>query len=153
MKYGAWMRLDNCDKKRSQFSYFQCFDLKSDIRRYYVWNSNEACNIFNVVLENNMAPLWQFGNHIFFSQLQILGIFLFCDRSPPGLFPPVDLLLEYWIEHVIIGHFYIKFIVSSRLYIFFRGVPVFATYCPCGAWCRGLTTCPLYVSPRFRNWF
>ena len=27
------------------------------------------------------------------------------------------------------------------------GVPGSATDCPCGVWCRGLTTCPLYVGP------
>ena len=27
------------------------------------------------------------------------------------------------------------------------GVPGFATDCPCGVWCRGLTTCLLYVGP------
>ena len=33
--------------------------------------------------------------------------------------------------------------------IFCRGVPGFATDCPRGVWCRGLTTCPLYVGPLF----
>ena len=33
--------------------------------------------------------------------------------------------------------------------IFYRGVPGFATDCPCGVWCRGLTTFPLYVCPLF----
>ena len=29
-----------------------------------------------------------------------------------------------------------------------QGIPGFATYCPCGvSWCRGLTTCLLYVGP------
>ena len=27
----------------------------------------------------------------------------------------------------------------------------FATDCPCGVWCRGLTTCLLYVGPLFGN--
>ena len=31
------------------------------------------------------------------------------------------------------------------------GVPGFATDCPCSVWCRGLTTCPLYVGPLFGN--
>ena len=29
--------------------------------------------------------------------------------------------------------------------------PGFATDCPCGVWCRGLTTCLLYVVPLFGN--
>ena len=33
--------------------------------------------------------------------------------------------------------------------IFYRGVSGFATDCPCGVWCRGLTTCLLYVGPLF----
>ena len=35
--------------------------------------------------------------------------------------------------------------------LFYRGVPGFATDCPCGVWCRGLTTCLLYVGPLFGN--
>ena len=35
--------------------------------------------------------------------------------------------------------------------IFYRGVPGFAIDCPCGVWCRGLTTCLLYVAPLFGN--
>ena len=34
---------------------------------------------------------------------------------------------------------------------FYRGVPGFATGCPCHVWCRGLTTCLLYVGQRFGN--
>ena len=30
-------------------------------------------------------------------------------------------------------------------------VQSFATDCPCGVWCRGLTTCPQYVGPLFGN--
>ena len=29
--------------------------------------------------------------------------------------------------------------------IFYRGVPGFATDCPCAVWCRGLTSCLLYL--------
>ena len=35
--------------------------------------------------------------------------------------------------------------------IFCRGVSGFATDCPCGVWCRGLTTCLLHVGPPFGN--
>ena len=34
-----------------------------------------------------------------------------------------------------------------------RGVSGFATDCPCGVWCRGLTICLLHVGPRFGNRF
>ena len=32
----------------------------------------------------------------------------------------------------------------------YRVVPGFATDCACGVWCRGLTTCLLYVGPLFK---
>ena len=65
------------------------------------------------------------------------------------MFSPLDFLLEYWIEHVTLGLLYVVFTFPSR--IFYRGVPGFATDCPRGVWCRGLTTCLLYVGPLFGN--
>ena len=41
--------------------------------------------------------------------------------------------------------------LHSLTRILYRGVPGFATDCPCGVWCRGLTICPLYVGPLFGN--
>ena len=69
---------------------------------------------------------------------------------PAWIFFPLD-FLEYLIEHVSIGIFYIKCIFSIR--IFYRGVPGLATDCSCGVWCRGFTTCLLYVCSRFGNKF
>ena len=47
------------------------------------------------------------------------------------------------------------YVTSTYSYwIFCRGVSGFATDCPCGAWCRGLTACLLgllYVGPLFGN--
>ena len=57
-----------------------------------------------------------------------------------SLFLPLDILLEYWIEHVSFGLLYVMLTFPTR--IFYRGVPGFATDCPCGVWCRGLTTRP-----------
>ena len=65
------------------------------------------------------------------------------------IFLPLDILLEYWIEHVSFGLLYVMFTFPTR--IFYRGVPSFTTDCPCDVWCRGLTTCPLYVGPLFGN--
>ena len=62
---------------------------------------------------------------------------------------PLDILLEYWIEHVTFRLLYVTFTFPTR--IFCRGVPGFATGCPCGIWFRGLTTCLLYVGPLFGN--
>ena len=44
---------------------------------------------------------------------------------------------------------YIIVYIPTR--ICYRGVLGFATDCPCGVWCRGLTTCLLYVGPLFGN--
>ena len=40
---------------------------------------------------------------------------------------------------------------SYPTWIFCRRVSGFATDCPCGIWCRGLTTCLLHVGPPFGN--
>ena len=57
----------------------------------------------------------------------------------------LDIPFEYWIEHVASRLLYIMYRFSAM--IFYRGVPGFATDCPCGVCCRGLTTCLLYVGP------
>ena len=69
--------------------------------------------------------------------------------APLWMFLPLNILSEYWIEHVTFRLFYVMFGFSIR--IFYRRVPDFATDCPCGVWCRGLTTCLLYVGPLFGN--
>ena len=59
-------------------------------------------------------------------------------------------LSEYRIQHGIIVPLYVTSNYSTR--IFYRGVSGFANDCPCGVWCRGLTTCLLNVGPLFGNW-
>ena len=54
------------------------------------------------------------------------------------MFPPLDLLLKYWIEHVTIGPFYVKFIFAIK--IFYGEILGFATDDPFRVSCRGLTT-------------
>ena len=55
-----------------------------------------------------------------------------------------------WFKIIVVRqHLYVMFTFLTR--IFYRGVPGFATDCPWGVWCRGLTTCPLYVGPLFGN--
>ena len=63
------------------------------------------------------------------------------------MFQSPDLLLESWVKHATIGHIYVKFVVSTR--IFYRGVPAFATDRPCNVWFRGLNTSILNVDPHF----
>ena len=69
--------------------------------------------------------------------------------ATPWMFRPLDIRLEYCIEHVTFGLLYVMFTFHTR--ISYRGVPGFATDCPCGVWCRGLTTRLLYVGPLFLN--
>ena len=94
---------------------------------------------------------WDFyGHSLHFElhfRLSVTKWFWFCKCTTPP--PPMDILLEYWIEHVTFGLLYVMFTFLSR--IFYRGVPGFATDWPCGVWCRGLTTCLLYVGPLFGN--
>ena len=96
---------------------------------------------------------WDFYGHSILVglhfRLRVTKNFWFCKYATPWMFPPLDILLEYWIEHVTIGLLYVMFTFPIR--IFYRVVPGFVTDCPCGVWCRGLTTCLLYVSPLFGN--
>ena len=65
------------------------------------------------------------------------------------MFTTLDIIFEYCIKHTDFGPLYVTFRFSMR--IFYSGVPGFATDCPCGVWCHGLTTCLLYVVPFLRN--
>ena len=49
----------------------------------------------------------------------------------------------------LLSDFYVLFRFYTR--IFYREVSCFATDWSCGVWFRGLTTCLLYVDPRFGN--
>ena len=74
---------------------------------------------------------------------------VFYNPSPPRMFLSMDLLSEHRIQHCAIG----PLTSSYSTWIFCRGVPGFATDCPCDVWCRGLTTCLLHVGPTFGNRF
>ena len=76
---------------------------------------------------------------------------VFYNPSPPRMFLSLDPLLEYRIQHGAIGPLYVT--SSHSIWIFCRGVSGFATDCPCDVWCRGLTTCLLYVGQPFGNRF
>ena len=96
---------------------------------------------------------WDFyGHSLLFelhSRLSVAKEFWFCKCTTPWMFPPLDILLEYLIEHVTFGDLNVMFTFLTR--IFYRGVPGFATDCPGGVWWRGLTTCLMYVAPLFGN--
>ena len=74
---------------------------------------------------------------------------VFYNPSPPRMFLSLDLLWEYRIQHGANGPLYVT--SSNSTWIFCRGVSGFATDCPCGVWCRGLTTCLLHVGAHFGN--
>ena len=74
---------------------------------------------------------------------------VFYNPSPPRMFLSLDLLSEYRIQHGANGPLYVT--SSYSTWIFYRGVSGFATDCPYGVWCRGLTTCLLDVGPPFGN--
>ena len=74
---------------------------------------------------------------------------VFYNPSPPRMFLSLDLPSEYGIQHGTNGPLYVT--SSYSTWIFCRGVSGFATDCPCGVWCRGLTTCLLHVGPPFGN--
>ena len=97
-----------------------------------------------------------YGNKINTRMLVTIGIcfklyfdtrhFAFYNLSPSRMFLSLDLLPEYRIQHTIVL-LDITSIYSTK--IFYMGVSGFATDCPCGVWCRGLTTGLLHVGPLF----
>ena len=87
-----------------------------------------------------------YGHSLLFElhfRLSATKLFWFWKCTTPWAFLPLDILPEYCIEHVTFGLLYVMFTFPTR--IFYRGVTGFVTGCPCGVWCRGLTTCLLYV--------
>ena len=75
-----------------------------------------------------------------FKQYVNTRYFALCDLtlSPPRMFLSLDLLSEYRIQHGTTGPLSVTSRYSTM--IFYRGVSGFATDCPCGVWCHGLTT-------------
>ena len=74
---------------------------------------------------------------------------VFSNPSPPRMFLSLNLLWDYRIQHCANRPLYVT--SSFSTWIFCRGISGFATDCPCGVWCRGLTTCLLHVGPSFGN--
>ena len=78
-----------------------------------------------------------------FKQHLTLGILRSAISHLQGCYCPWTLPSEYRVKHGTIGPLYVTSRHSTR--IFYRGVSGFTTEWPCGVWCRGLTTCLLYV--------
>ena len=87
---------------------------------------------------------------ICFKQYFATRYLVFCNLSHPSMFLPLDLLAEYRFNMVssdpCMSH------LAIPTWIFCREVSGFATDCPCGVWCHGLTRCLLHVGPPFGNW-
>ena len=97
--------------------------------------------------KSNTRMLVTFG--ICFKQHFDTRYLVFYNPSPPRMFLSLDLLSEYQIQHGANGPLYVT--SSYSTWIFCRGVSGFATDCPCGVWCCGLTTCLLHIGPPFGN--
>ena len=69
----------------------------------------------------------------------------------PRMFLSLDRLSKCRIQHGAIGSLYVT--SSYSTWIFCRWVSGFATDCPCGVWCRVLTTCLLHIGPPSGNRF
>ena len=95
--------------------------------------------------KSNTRMLVTFG--ICFKQHFDTRYLVFYNPSPHRMFLSLDLLWEYRIQHGANGPLYVT--SSYSTWIFCRGVSGFATDCPCGVWCRGLTTCLLHVETPF----
>ena len=112
---------------------------------WWYWQANSMVKIYwngNYAFRRFMLPIESF--HYYHLPDGIL-FHWFCKCTPPWMFLPLDIPSEYRPEHVTFGLLCVIFKFPSR--IFCRRVPGFATDCPCGVWCRGLTTCLLYVGP------
>ena len=102
-----------------------------------------ACSLI-IVWYQDACDFWYL-----FKQHFDIRYLVFYNISPPRMFLSLDLLSEYRIQHGTIGSLYVT--SSCSTWMFCRGVSGFATDCPCGVWCRRLTTCLLHVGPPFGN--
>ena len=100
-----------------------------------------SCSMTNSLIPGCLRPLVFVLNKFYTRYLA------FC--IPPQDVLPLDLLSEYRIQHGAIEPLSVTSSYSS--WIFCKGISGFATDCPYGVWCRGLTTCLLYVCPLLRN--
>ena len=149
----------NCTTEAIQHStYLALTYFKSSIGLYFwgVRGSWAECHfLFSLVYQLCLA-LWYKSNTrmlvtfgICFKQHFDTRYLVFYNPSPPRMFLSLDLIWEYRIQHSANGPLYVT--SSYSTWIFCRGVSGFATDCPCGVWCRGLTTCLLHVGPPSGN--
>ena len=142
----------------SVIQYWQSCTPSRSIGLYFwgVRGSWAECHLLFSLVYQLCLALWQKSNTrmlvtfgICFKQHFDTRYLVFYNPSPPRMFLSLDLLWEYRIQHGANGPLYVS--SSHSTWIFCRGVSGFATDCPCGVWCRGLTACLLHVGPPFGN--
>ena len=156
----SYHELRNTDQLATSPSLLQTYCQQSS--PYWQLSYNNTCTwaecnlLFSLVYQLCLA-LWYKSNTrmlvtfgICFKQHFDTRYLLFYNPSPPRMFLSLNLLWEYRIQHGANGPLYVTSNYST--WIFCRGISGFATDCPCGVWCRGLTTCLLHVGPPFENW-
>ena len=111
--------------------------IKNDTQLRGSWCKIVYCALVNCIKCSTSRTIFNFD------------VLVFYNTSPPRMFLSLDFLWEYRIQHGANGPLYDT--PSYSNWIFCRGVSGFATDCPCGVWCRGLTTCLLHVGPPFGN--
>ena len=143
---GGWEKVPQEDRVQSP----QCKKMGS--KRWHIHITQHIGSTLPVVHRSVTGGTWRIIIY-YMSNINELpdGILFhwFYKCTPPWMFLPVflplDIPSEYRPEHVTFGLLCVIIKFPSR--IFCRRVRGFATDCPCGVWCRGLTTCLLYVGP------
>ena len=137
LKYGyrnhVWNHCVSCIQSQSTwlflyaFLWFVCNYVILLILRYRVLFHHDGCDYhWHSIHFDLHIHIWAFWEYIFLV-LQV--------PHSPLMFLPMDVLFEYWIEHVTFRLLYVMFRFPTR--IFNRGVPGFATDCSSSVWCRG----------------
>ena len=103
-----------------------------------------SCSLINSVI---LGCLWLLV--FVLNNTLVLGLWCSAILHLPECFCPWTCSSEYRPQHGAIGPLDVK--SSYSTWMFCSGISGFATDCPCGVWCRGLTTCRLPVGPPFGN--
>ena len=102
--------------------------------------------VFALVRQSLDITTWQ-GNmsrHLFHVQEYMHDSYNILAKMETTKFSSVWFVIQL-STYVTLGPLYVVFTFLSRMIN--RGVLGFANDCHCSAWCRGLTTCLLYVGP------
>ena len=148
-----------------------CFDLPPSPRVIFVLSQLKIINldsVFRKYTRFGLIHLYQTTSNVktpctplrklqYIWKAQLKHLYLTLRIAKLGSYNPsplrmllfLDLRWEYRIQYGANEPLYVT--SSYSTWIFCRGVSYFATDCPCGVWCRGLTTCLMHVDPPFGN--